>query len=454
MPFRLLLAPLLLLAAGCSTLHAPRLTAEQKELNIESFQVVWETVRDKHYDAELKGLDWNAIREEYHPRVAQAEQMSEVRAAMREMLDLLGQSHFGIIPASAYESIDGKDDEDEEDGDLASMVAGADGDDSSDSDKKDKHGYAGLDVRVLDGKAIITAVEDGYPGAEKGIKTGWELLAANGRETAHIVELVSEEYADSTLLNLILSRATSRKLHGDVGDEVELRFLDGAGNIVETDLVLVSEPGNRTHLMGLPEQVVRIQHEMLDGNIGYIAFNGFWDPNYLMGEFGKAMKSFMESDGVIIDIRGNGGGIGALSMGMAGWLIGEKKMQLGTMYLRNQELKFVVFPRALTYEGPVAILTDGLSASTSEIFAGGLQDLGRAKIFGTRTAAAALPSIIERLPNADGFQYVFANYVSEGGQALEAFGVMPDVEIELTRESLLAGQDLVKQAAIAWIQTQ
>lgn len=446
MPCRLSLAMLLLLLAGCHTHRGPLLTAEQKELNIESFQVVWETVRDKHYDPDLNGLDWNAIREEFHPRVAEAKRMSEVRTAMREMLARFGQTHFGIIPVSAYESIDGEDDEEAEDG--------ADGDDPSDSKKKDRHGYAGLDVRVLDGKAIVTAVEEGYPGAEQGIKTGWELLALNGRETARIVEKVLKAYADSTLQDLILARATSRKLHGDVGDKVEVRFLDGADNTVETDVVLVSEPGQRTYLMGLPEQVVRIEHKMLDGNIGYITFNGFWDPDYLMGEFGKAMNSFMEADGVIIDIRGNGGGIGALSMGMAGWLIGEKRIQLGTLYLRSQELKFAVFPRALTYDGPVAVLTDGLSASTSEIFAGGLQDLGRAKIFGTPTAGAALPSIIDRLPNGDGFQYVFANYVSKGGKRLEAVGVTPDVQIELTRESLLAGQDLVIQAAIAWIQTK
>ena len=124
-PFRWSLATLLLLVAGCSAHRGPRLTAAQKELNLESFQVVWETVRDKHYDADLNGLDWNAIREEYRPRVVQAERMPEVRAAMREMLDRLGQSHFGIIPASAYESIDGKDDEDKDDG--------ADGDDPADA---------------------------------------------------------------------------------------------------------------------------------------------------------------------------------------------------------------------------------------------------------------------------------------------------------------------------------
>ncbi len=439
-PLSLLIATLLLLGTGCSGLRGPRLTPEQTQLNIESFQVVWETVRDKHYDPELNGLDWDAIGEEYRPRVENAEYMAEARTAMRDMLKRLGQSHFGIIPVSAYESIDGEDDED--------------GDDPSDSEKKDEHGYAGLDVRVLDGKAIITGVEDGYPGAENGIKTGWEIVSINGRKSADIIDKVMEAYADSTLQELILSRATSRKLRGDVGDEVKLSLIDGDGETVEVDLVLVSEPGERTHMMGLPEQVVRIQHRMLDGNIGYIAFNGFWDPNYLMGEYGKAMRSFMDADGVIIDIRSNGGGIGALSMGMAGWLVGEKNIRLGTMYLRNQEMKFVVFPRAVTYDGPVAILIDGLSASTSEFFAAGMQDLARAKLFGTRTAGAALPSIVDRLPNADGFQYVFANYITTGGKTLEAVGVFPDVQVELTRESLLDGQDLVMQAAVAWIQTQ
>ena len=97
---------------------------------------------------------------------------------------------------------------------------------------------------------------------------------------------------------------------------------------------------------------------------------------------------------------------------------------------------------------------DGSSASTSEIFAGGLKDLGRARIFGTRSAAAALPSIIEKLPNGDGFQYAIANYVSEGGEALEANGVTPDVEVKLTRKALLAGHDAVVDAAVDWIKKQ
>ncbi len=47
-----------------------------------------------------------------------------------------------------------------------------------------------------------------------------------------------------------------------------------------------------------------------------------------------------------------------------------------------------------------------------------------------------------------------ANYVSEGGQPLEGFGVTPDQEVKLTRHQLLEGQDPVRDAAVTWIEKQ
>jgi len=62
--------------------------------------------------------------------------------------------------------------------------------------------------------------------------------------------------------------------------------------------------------------------------------------------------------------------------------------------------------------------------------------------------------VVEKLPNGDGFQYAIANYVSEGGQELEGDGVTPDVEVALTRETLLDGHDIVIDAAVAWIRAE
>jgi carboxyl-terminal processing protease len=74
-------------------------------------------------------------------------------------------------------------------------------------------------------------------------------------------------------------------------------------------------------------------------------------------------------------------------------------------------------------------------------------------VFGERTAGAALPSHIEKLPNGDGFQYAVANYISESGRQLEGNGVIPDVEVPLDRVALSEGRDPVLDAALKWLST-
>jgi carboxyl-terminal processing protease len=203
----------------------------------------------------------------------------------------------------------------------------------------------------------------------------------------------------------------------------------------------------------LPAKRVWAVKERLNGNIGYFGFNLFLDPANVMAAFNSAMSEFLHDEcrGVILDLRGNGGGIGPMAMGMAGWFVAERGQRLGTMRTRDNEIRFAVNPRAATYGGPLAILVDGLSASTAEILAGGLKDLGRARLFGTPTAGAALPSYIERLPNGDGFQFAIADYVSEGGDILEGTGVMPHVLVTPTRSALLAGRDPILDSAVDWI---
>jgi carboxyl-terminal processing protease len=83
-----------------------------------------------------------------------------------------------------------------------------------------------------------------------------------------------------------------------------------------------------------------------------------------------------------------------------------------------------------------------------------LQDIGRARIFGARTAGMVLASAVEKLPDGDGFQYVFASYRSAKGQVLEGRGVIPDVEAPPERGALLRGEDSALAAAVRWITEQ
>lgn len=403
------------------------LTGEQRQLNIQSFEYVWTVIRDKHWQTKPGGLDWQAIHDEFRPKVEAADSMDAARAVLNQMLGRLHQTHFGIVPGDVYSNLD-----DARSGDTAT----------------------GIDVRVVGAQVLVTSVEPDSPAFAQGVRPGWEILKIGRSDLAPIVAKLNQTYAGSTLRDLMLRRAILGRLERLAG-AAPIEFVDGDGKQVKQTIVPGPPKGQRVQFGYLnPMQVWFNSSKVGDGNIGYVAFNVFLDAQRLMTSFGNAVQSCEKCEGFIVDLRGNPGGIGIMAMGMAGWFIAQPDQKLGTLYMRETTLKFVVNPRLNTFGGPLAILVDGTSASTSEIMAEGLKDLGRARIFGTRTAAAALPSLFEKLPNGDGFQYAIANYISEDGKPLEGLGVTPDVETPITRQALLAGKDPALDAAVAWIESQ
>ena len=139
-----------------------------------------------------------------------------------------------------------------------------------------------------------------------------------------------------------------------------------------------------------------------------------------------------------------------MACGIAGWLIDEDGFELGVMQFRDTEMKFVVNPRLDTWKKPVAVLVDEGSASTTEILAQGLKDLGVARIFGRTTAGAALPSMIVSLPCGDLMQYAIAGYHSRSGKRLEGVGVMPDEVIPVDPGKIREEGDPILKAALRW----
>lgn len=421
---------------------------------MQSFEYVWRKIRDTHWDPSFGGVDWQAIHDELRPKLERAGRMSEARAILQTLVGRLNQSHFGIIPGELYQELSEKPNKTSGE---EKIVPAKNEPGTAVSTPGAEDDPAGIDLRVIGGRALVTAVDSPSPAFDLGVRPGWEVLKINGAPIAPLIESVSEFYKHSAmkeLKELVLKRFIGSKLTGKIGKTVRVDFLDGSGETITLDLDHIEPPGTRATFGFLPPQYIWFKARKLEHNVEYIAFNMFLEPANIMKSFEDAVRSCMKCDGMIVDLRGNPGGIGFMAVGMAGWFIDTPDQRLGTMYMRNTPLKFVVNPRLETYRGPLAILVDGASASTSEIFAGGMKDLGRARIFGTRTAGAALPSAFEKLPNGDGFQYAVANYISEGGKPLEGIGVAPDVEIAPTRAALLAGRDLPLESALSWIRAQ
>ena len=406
---------------------------DSRQLNIDSFEKVWTTIRDKHWQRNPGGLDWQAIHEEFRPRIEAARNIDEVRAILKEMLGRLHQTHFGILPATVYEEV----------GPLANAAST----DAGLSDAILGDGSAGIELRILDEQPVVTRIEPGSPAERAGVKPGWTVLSANGFNMHAAARALM---ADTSIPEAMATRALLTRISGPIGAKMQLTFDNGSGEELHKELILGAPRGDVSDFGNLPSERVWFEFRKID-NAGYIRFNYFLDLPRVIPKFGDAIQACRDCSGLIVDLRGNPGGIGAMAMGMAGYLLDKQGQRLGTMFMREAEIKFVVNPRFPGFEGPVAILVDACSASTSEIFAGGLKDLGRARVFGTKSEAAALPSVIERLPNGDGFQYAVGNYISEGGRPLEGEGVTPDVEVKLTRAALLAGRDPVIDAAMNWI---
>lgn len=412
--------------AVCSlAAQAADLNAQQRKLNADSFEFAWKTIAQRMW--EPMPVDWQKVHDELKPKVEASTSMDEARTVMRDMIGRLKMTHFNIVPSDVYDRLD-----------AASGHAGGD---------------PGFEIRLVEGHPTVFSVEPESPAYRSGIRPGWRIVKAGGADLRELVTKATAALDDSTVQELTITRAVAAKLDGAPGTKTPVDFLDGNDRKVHVDLELKQPRGGGVSLGYLPTRHVWFESKKI-GRTGYVRFNMFLDPGRISAQFGDSVQSCMSCDGLVIDLRGNPGGLGAMSMGMAGWLIGTQNARLGVMKMKDSEIKFVVFPRTEVFEGPVAILIDALTASTSEIFAGGLKDLGRARIFGVRSAGAALPSMFERLPNGDGFQYAVANYISEGGKPLEGIGVIPDEKVAISREALLAGHDPALEAASAWIRQQ
>ena len=68
---------------------------------------MWTAIRDKHWQTKPGGLDWQAIHDEFRPKIEAADSMDAARGVLNQMLGRLHQTHFGIVPGELYSNVDG-----------------------------------------------------------------------------------------------------------------------------------------------------------------------------------------------------------------------------------------------------------------------------------------------------------------------------------------------------------
>jgi len=283
-----------------------------------------------------------------------------------------------------------------------------------------------LDFKLveMDSKVYISEMDPNGPSYQRGLRNGSELLAVDDIEVD--ASLLKKGYAYMILQTKANSGALTLKIA-----EVDSKQIKK----IALALPPVHKEQNR---MGLAKITEMVHIEKREDRILYLAFNAFTFEQ--VGKIKQAIQSNRDAVGMIIDLRNNPGGMGMLACGIALEFC-EKDYSLGTMSGPELNLNFPVLAQSDCYQGPLILLVNGFSFSTSEILARGMQVAKEALVVGTQTRGMALPSVFMKLSDGSIFQYPVADFKDSTGRLLEAQGVTPDFLVKYSLDDIKNGHD-------------
>jgi carboxyl-terminal processing protease len=409
--------------------HAGELRAK------ETFSVIWERMQNSGFNGKQDSPDWASLKAEHQPDIENAKDIDSLRREISELLEALKASHLELIPSSAFP----------QDGEAP----------------KSGNAELGLRLAVIDHRMMIERVVPGYAAAASGIRPGWTVEKIGNFD---LTRVFTSKNAGESLKprGLSVLQLTANAMVGAIapGTTLDLQLRDADGNLHTVALTARENAHTQiVQLPNLPPLPLRFESHRLPvarGCVLQVEYSQWAMPAY--DRLMQALREHGDCRGVIIDLRGNSGGLIA-SLSAIGGLFVDKPVSLGTMITTGGDLKLTALPRVVDndgkdihrFSGLLAILTDRGSASCSDIFAGGMQALGRARIFGDASAGMALPSASIPLPSGDHLLYPTADFVDPNGRRIEGSGVTPDTPSPPTDRALQDGRDPALEAALAWI---
>src|SRR5262245_35285744 len=186
-----------------------RLQPAAGALRQQTFDIVWRTVKEKHFDPAMVGVEWDKARETYAPRVAAVKSDRELYQLLQEMLGQLRQSHFNIITP---ESVTPED------------------------QTEPSGGGVGVDLRFIGGEAIITRVEPDSSASRGGLRPGFLIKQVGDRTVGEILAAFAKSAERAEVKNLYMTRRILAAINGDPGANVRIAYLDDKNQSRETTL--------------------------------------------------------------------------------------------------------------------------------------------------------------------------------------------------------------------------
>lgn len=285
-------------------------------------------------------------------------------------------------------------------------------------DLEGKFSGIGAEIGSKNNSLVITSTLDESPARKAGLQGDDVLVKVN----------------DEEVTGWSIDQAVS-KIRGEKGTTVKLSVVRNQElkeiSIVRDNIVNPS-----------------VRHEILDGNIGYLRISRFADDTGNLAQ--AAANDFVAKGvkGVILDVRGNGGGYLTAAQTVAGlWLpTGQEIVQERTGSTVQDTLKADGLAPLKGIK--TVVLIDGSSASASEIVAGALSDQGVAQLVGEKTYGKGSVQQLVELPLGGQLKVTIAKWYTPKGNNIDKAGIAPNIEVQASAADNAAGNDVQKSKAI------
>jgi carboxyl-terminal processing protease len=381
-----------------------RLSAKGRK---EVFEKIWKDIHDHYYDPSFNGVNWDEVHERYVPLVAAAKNDPEFYALMSRMTGELHDAHTRFSSPEQWKNF-----------------------------KKQQGVTAGFSVDDVDGKTVVTSVRSNSNAARAGVEPGMVVLSVDGKSIEDRIAEIEKTRPPSSSERATRMFIYGRMFAGPPDSEIKLGLQRADGSSFEAAIT------RQTYSVA-PD----VATDVLPSGSAYIRFDGFQPP--IVKEFKQALERFRNSRGVVIDLRRNGGGDLSVLLPIASYFFGKKTLfakdstrsgkplsEFVGMFKLPLEL-YVGKPSEQIYSGPVVILVDARSASSSEVFAAGMQDSRRAMIVGSQSCGCVLGIAKPREMKGGGvLEMSEVLWFSPKGRKLEGTGVLPDKTVIPTTADL------------------
>ncbi|HEX9930684.1 MAG TPA: S41 family peptidase [Pyrinomonadaceae bacterium] len=403
---------------GCEAAKQPALSIAAESANssnslprqerIEIFEDVWKTINEQYYDPSFNGVDWQEVRKRYRPRVEAAKNDVEFYRLFEEMLALLRDSHTVLIHPK-----------------------------SNASNNINPPGSVGITLKEVEGKTAITEVEPDSDAERAGVKPGMILRSVNGKSVEELYAEIRSRFAGSSTEQAMKSVMHGALLYGGFLGAVRSFGVEGFdGKVFDF---------NVTHFGARPSETPTLTARRLSSGFGYIKFDAWKSP--ADERFKTELANLMDTPGLVIDLRGNGGGHTDIQLNI-GSLFFPAETGLGSFKKRGgQPERIITHKSDQVYKGKVVVLVDEISGSASEVFAVAMKENNRAVIIGRQTCGCVLNSWSKQLKGGGTLRWSARIYNSPKNRILEGVGVTPDQRIPLTLTDLRQGRDAALEAA-------